>query len=230
MSGPFLNIDAGEVDDEPEELYALAHAVSIACGGHAGDEASMDRVLRACAKYGTRAGAHPSYEDREGFGRRERVVAPSTLRATVEAQCARLATTARACGVHVSHVKPHGALYHAANRDPAIARAVVEGACGALGSLLVLGPPTGELRQAAERAGLPFAREGFADRAMRSDGSLVPRGEPGALLADVEEARAQARRLALSDAFDTLCVHGDSPGALAIARAVRAELDHLAPA
>ena len=224
---PFLNVDAGELEDEPEELYAIAHAVSIACGGHAGDERSMERVLRACGTFGARAGAHPSYEDREGFGRRDLSLAPASIEASVEAQCARLAAVARGCGVALTHVKPHGALYHAANRDPEIARAVVAAARRALGSLLVVGPPEGELRRAAVGAGLPFAREGFADRAMRPDGSLVPRSEPGAVVTDVDLARAQARRLAASGAFDTLCVHGDSPGAVAIARAVRDELDAL---
>jgi UPF0271 protein len=224
---PFLNIDAGESDDEPGELYALAHAVSVACGGHAGDERSMERVLRACAKHGTKAGAHPSYEDREGFGRRELVVEGAVLEESVRTQCERLASIARACGVALSHVKAHGALYHAANRDPDLARAVVAGARAALGSPLVLGPPDGALRRSAEAAGLAYAREGFADRAMRPDGSLVPRGEPGAVIEDVRLARAQARRLATSGAFDTLCVHGDSPGALGIARAVREELGSL---
>jgi 5-oxoprolinase (ATP-hydrolysing) subunit A len=227
MRVPFLNIDAGEYEGEPAELYPLAQAVSIACGGHAGDERSMERVLVACAKAGTRAGAHPSYEDREGFGRRERAVEPDALRASVEAQCARLARIARACGVEVAHIKAHGALYHAANRDPALARAVLAGAAAALGPVLVLGAPGGELQRAAESAGAPFAREGFADRAMRSDGSLVPRTEPGALITDVAAARIQAQRLARSAAFDTLCVHGDTPDALAIARAVRAALDDL---
>ena len=221
---PFLNIDAGEHDDEPVELYATAHAVSIACGGHAGDAASMERVLRACKLHGTRAGAHPSYEDREGFGRRELEVDPETLARSVRGQCARLASIARACGVALAHVKAHGALYHVANRDPDVARAVVAGARAALGAPLVLGPPEGELRRAAEAAGLSFAREGFADRALRPDGALVPRGEPNAVLGDVDAVRAQARALAASGAYDTLCVHGDSPGALALARAVRAEL------
>ncbi len=184
MAVPFLNVDAGELDDEPAELYALAHAVSIACGGHAGDARSMERVLRACAAARTRAGAHPSYEDREGFGRRDRVIAPDVLRASLERQCGALAAIARACGVTLSHVKPHGALYHAANRDPDVARAVVGAAVAALGAPLVVGPPEGELRRAAAAAGLAFAREGFADRALREDGSLVPRGEPGALLAE----------------------------------------------
>jgi 5-oxoprolinase (ATP-hydrolysing) subunit A len=221
----FLNIDAGETDDEPDELYALAHAVSIACGGHAGDERSMERVLRACAKAGTRAGAHPSYEDREGFGRREVAVAPAALQESVRSQCATLASIAGACGVTLSHVKAHGALYHSANRDPALARAVIAGARAALGSPLVLGPAEGELRQAAEAVGLRFAREGFADRATRPDGSLVPRSEPGAVIADPVAARAQAKALAASGAFDTLCVHGDTKNALAIARGVREELD-----
>ncbi len=219
---PFLNIDAGEQDDEPDELYAVAHAVSVACGGHAGDERSMRRVLEACEAHGTQAGAHPSYEDREGFGRRELRIDAGALEASVRAQCARLAAVAEPCGVTLAHVKPHGALYHAANRDPAAARAVVSAASGALGpKVIVVGPPEGELRRAAERAGLRFAREGFADRAMRADGSLVPRGEPGAVITDAAAARAQAEALAARGAYDTLCVHGDSPGALAIARAVR---------
>ena len=226
---PFLNIDAGEHDDEPKDLYLLAHAVSIACGGHAGDELSMRRVLLACARAGTRAGAHPSYEDRDGFGRRDVAIEPATLEKSVRAQCEKLATVARACGVTVSHVKAHGALYHSANREPRIARAFVAGARAALGSPLVLGPVAGELRRAAEEAGLSFAREGFADRAMRADGSLVPRGEPGAVITDPGAARAQARRLAAAGVFDTLCVHGDTTGAVAIARAVRDELDALAP-
>jgi UPF0271 protein len=222
---PFLNIDAGEHDDEPDALYALAHAVSVACGGHAGDERSMRRVIEACRAHGTRVGAHPSYEDREGFGRRELAVDAATLEKSVREQCARLVAIAEACGAKLAHVKPHGALYHAANRDPATARAVVAGARDAMGAVVVVGPPEGELRRAASDAGLVFAREGFADRAMRADGSLVPRGEPGAVIADVARAREQARTLAESAAYDTLCVHGDSPGALAIARAVREVLD-----
>ncbi len=225
MELPFLNIDAGEHDDEPEELYALAHAVSIACGGHAGDNASMKRVLLACARTSTLAGAHPSYEDRAGFGRREMTVPPATLRASVEAQCARLGAIGDACGVPVVFVKPHGALYHAANRDPQIAAAVVAGVRAALGAPLFVGPPEGELLRAAQAALLAYAREGFADRAMRADGSLVPRSEPGAVLSDVATVREQARRLTADGKIDTLCVHGDSPGALAIARAVREELD-----
>jgi UPF0271 protein len=226
----FLNVDAGELESEPDELYALAHAVSIACGGHAGDERSMERVLRACTQTKTRVGAHPAYEDRAGFGRRDLEVDPETLSRSVQAQCARLRAVARAVGVEIAHVKPHGALYHAANRDPRIARAVIAGAQTSLGAPLVIGPELGELRRAAEEAGLAFSREGFADRALRSDGSLVPRGEPGALITDPRLARAQAGRLARTGTLDTLCIHADSPGALEIARAVRSELDEIAKA
>ncbi len=222
---PFLNIDAGEHEDEPDELYGVAQAVSIACGGHAGDERSMERVLRACKAHGTRAGAHPSYEDREGFGRRELEVDARTILESVREQCARLARIAETCGANVAHVKAHGALYHAANRDPAIARAVVVGAREAIGDVAVVGPASGELQRAAEDAGLAFVREGFADRAMRADGSLVPRGEQGAVITDLDAVRAQTRALVKSGVYDTLCVHGDSPGALAIARAVREVLD-----
>ena len=173
----WLNIDAGETDDEPAELYALAHAVSIACGGHAGDAASMRRVLEACARHGTRAGAHPSYLDRDGFGRRAMAIDASTIERIVRAQCDALADAARDVGVEVTHAKAHGALYHAASADAAIARAFVAGAARSLGDrIAVVGPSGSALEIAACDAGLRFAREGFADRGVRVDGTLVPRG------------------------------------------------------
>jgi UPF0271 protein len=223
-----LNIDAGEYPDEPEGLYGVAHIVNIACGGHAGDDASMDRVLLACVRFGTAAGAHPSYEDRAGFGRTEMTLRASDATAMVAKQVERLAARARVTGQVVRYVKPHGALYHAANRDPELARAVVEGSALSLGkSFTVIGPPEGELRRAAGEARLAYAREGFADRATKSDGSLVPRTEPGALIADPALARARARALALSGTVDTVCVHGDTPGAMLIGHAAREALDAL---
>lgn len=222
----FLNIDLGELPGEPERLYALAHAANLACGGHAGDELSMSLALRRCQRHGARAGAHPSYPDREGFGRRPLVMPAAVLRDAVAAQCAELGRLAAALGVPLRHVKPHGALYHAAAVDAAVAGAVIEGALSALGpGLSVIGPAGSALADAARRAGLDFAREGFADRALRPDGSLVPRGEPGALLSTPEEAVLQTQRLLRSGEVDTLCVHGDSPGAVEIALAVRALID-----
>jgi len=218
-----LNVDAGELPDEPDELYALADVVNVACGGHAGDEASMRRVLAFCKQSATRAGAHPSYPDRAGFGREPVAMSADALRASVAEQCRALASAARSLGVPIRHAKLHGALYHAANADLEVARAALGGVVAALGSdITVLGPPRGATLEAARELGLSYAREGFADRATRADGSLVPRGEPGAMID--EPAQAAARALALSDEVDTICVHGDGPHALAIARAVRRAL------
>ncbi|HYO53695.1 LamB/YcsF family protein [Archangium sp.] len=228
MTECLLNIDLGELPDEDERLYTYAQVANIACGGHAGDEHSMRRALEACARHGTRAGAHPSYEDRANFGRQEVQVSPEVLRAQVAAQCARLLALASEVGVPVRYVKPHGALYHAANREPALARAVVEGVVESLGpGVTFLGPGSGALREAARTAGVAYAREGFADRGTRPDGSLIPRGQPGAVLSDPAVARENALRLALGGTVDTLCVHGDSLGAVAMAREVRAVLDVL---
>ncbi len=224
----WLNVDLGELPDEPEDLYSCAHVANVACGGHAGDEASMRRAVVLCALHGAALGAHPSYPDREGFGRRRVTIAPGDLRESVGQQCARLAAVARAAGASIDFVKPHGALYHVARDDEATAEALVLGAREALGEhVTIIGPPRGALLSAAARAGLAFAREGFADRATRDDGTLVPRGEPGALVVDPGAAAARARAMAAAGAIDTICVHGDTPGAVAVARAVRAALDAL---
>jgi len=218
-----MNLDAGEHDDEPEALWAMFDLLNIACGGHAGDAASMARVVGWCVAQGRTIGAHPSYPDRPGFGRRTLAIAPDALAAAVAEQCAALAEVARRHGRGVAYVKPHGALYHDAAADPALAHAVVTAAAGALGdAITVIGPPRGALREAAASRGVGYASEGFADRRMRPDGGLVPRSEPGALLTDPAEAAAQARTLA--DRVDTICCHADTPGALAIAAAVHRAL------
>lgn len=223
--GIVLNLDGGEHDDEPEALYALADVVHIACGGHAGDEASMDRVVQACLRSGTRFGAHPSYDDREGFGRRAQEVLPELLAASIAEQCTRLLRVAERHGAGLVSAKPHGALYHAAHADEATARACVAGVARALGTgVAIVGLAGGALERAALAAGLAYQREAFADRGVRADGSLVPRGEPGALIEDEAVAAARARALAARGDVDTLCVHADTPGAVAIARAVRATL------
>jgi UPF0271 protein len=201
---------------------------NIACGGHAGDDSSMRRALELCRAHGVHAGAHPSFPDRPGFGRRALTMHPDDLRTSVAEQCARLSAIARDRGERVGFVKPHGALYHSADRDPGYANAVVAGARDALeGPLTLVGPAGGELSTAARRAGMAYAREGFADRGVLPNGSLVPRDQPGALLLDPAQAAEQARRLALGGEVDTICVHGDSPGAPALVRAVREALDAL---
>ena len=218
-----MNLDAGEHDDEPEELWAKFDLLNIACGGHAGDAASMERVVGWCVATGRGIGAHPSYPDRANFGRRSMAIGADALGDAVRAQCAALAAIAARHGRPVTHVKPHGALYHDAAADPALARAVVTAAADALGDAsTVIGPPAGALREAAAARGVGYASEGFADRRMRPDGGLVPRSEPGALLTDPAEAAAQAQRLA--DRVDTICCHADTPGSLAIAGAVHRAL------
>lgn len=219
-----LNLDAGERDDETEELWAPCDLLSIACGGHAGDEQSMTRVVAYCARHGRPAiGAHPSYPDREGFGRRTIEIDSQALRESVAAQCAALAKVAAAHDARVRYVKPHGALYHDAARELSAASAVLIGARQSLGpDVVVIGPPHGVLLDAALDLGLAYLREGFADRATRPDGSLVPRSEPGALI--IEPAAAAARARQLAGEVDTICVHGDTPDAIAIVRAVREAL------
>ncbi|MFO0682672.1 MAG: LamB/YcsF family protein [Sandaracinus sp.] len=215
-----LDIDLGELPEEPEALYAVAHLANVACGGHAGDRESVARAVALARAHGTQIGAHPSYPDREGFGRRAMAIAPEALAASIRAQCALLAAIAPA-----AHVKMHGALYHAIDRDEALARVVLAACRETLGEIEVLGPPEGATERVAGALGLRFLREGFADRGLMPDGSLVPRGAPGALLEDPVLAAEQARRLATSGRFDVLCVHGDGAHAVAIARAVREALD-----
>ena len=218
-----LALDAGESEDEPEALWSLADILSVACGGHAGDAASMARLVRFCASaQRARLGAHPSYPDRAGFGRRTIAISEAPLADEIARQCGALAAIAGASPVR--WVKPHGALYHDAARSPELARAVVHGASRALGDAIsLIGPSAGALREAALAAGLGYLSEGFADRGIRADGTLVPRGEPGALI--TEPAAAAARVHALAGSVDVVCVHADTPGALAIARAVREALD-----
>jgi len=217
-----LELDAGERDDETEALYAQFDLLNIACGGHAGDAASMARVLDACARLGIRAGAHPSYPDRAHFGRRTLEIDHTALEASLTQQCAALRALAEQRGLTIEHVKPHGALYHDANASRALADVVVSGVIAALGMVTMIGPPAGALRDSARMHGMPYLREGFADRGTRADGTLIPRDQPGALITDA--AAASARAAALGSSSDALCVHGDTPNSLAIARAVRAAL------
>ena len=221
---PLLNIDAGELPGEPPELYALAHLANVACGGHAGDPTSMRSAVEMCMMHATALGAHPSFPDRAGFGRRHLALDSAELERTVSEQCEALARVAGPTGLAVTHCKLHGALYHAAARDEATARACVRGIVRAPGELVtVVGPADSALSAACAGAGLAYAIEAFADRGTHADGSLIARGETGALITDPGAAAAKAR--ALLGSCDTLCVHGDEPSAVAVARAVREVLD-----
>lgn len=216
---PLLNIDAGEFEQEPDDLYALADALNIACGGHAGDANSMRRVLRACAVHNTRAGAHPSYPDRANFGRRTLAITEADLARSIASQCTALIEVAREVGTPIVHLKLHGALYHDANRSEPLAKLCLDAALHALGRVEIVGPAQGTWRDEAEARGLDYVVEGFADRGVRDDGTLIPRDQPGALIINPHQCAARAQQLA-QQGIGTLCVHGDTENSLAIARAV----------
>lgn len=234
-----LNADVGEVADPAHDaaLFPWLTSASIACGVHAGSPDVMRRTLQLAARHGVAAGAHPGFPDREGFGRRATPMAPAEVERLVCEQVAVLMALAQVEGVVLRHVKPHGALYHLAAGDAEVADAVVQGAQAAGGGLAVVGPPDSALLAAATRAGLRPLAEGFPDRAYRPDGHLVPRGEPGAVVCDAPTVAARAVTMVRDGCVeaqdgsrwslrvDTLCLHGDSPGAARSARAVREALD-----
>jgi UPF0271 protein len=233
-----LNADVGESlgpwpMGEDEALIPLVTSVNIACGAHAGDPLTMRHTVRTAIAAGVALGAHPGYPDLPGFGRRDLAMAPDELEASVLYQVAALAGVARAEGGTVRHVKPHGAMYSMAARDLAVARPIARAIAGLDPGLRLVGPPGSALEAAGREAGLTVTTEGFVDRAYEADGSLRSRRLPGALHADPAMAAAQAVSIAvdravtafdgsrLSLAVDSLCLHGDTPGAVDIARAVR---------
>jgi UPF0271 protein len=232
-----LNADLGEGASTDGKLLAIVSSCNVACGGHTGDAASMAATIAAAKAHGVAVGAHPSYPDRDGFGRRSAFVSAGELRPSFENQVSDLMVVARKFSVRVGHVKPHGALYNDAARDRGLADAVCHSLLGFDPSLRLVGPPGSALEAAARHAGLAFIAEGFVDRAYRVDGSLVPRSEPGAVYSDPRQASRQAvqivtaREVATRDGGDvplcaqTLCIHGDTPGAVAMARAVRSALE-----
>ncbi|CAM5328062.1 MULTISPECIES: LamB/YcsF family protein [Streptomyces] len=237
-----LNADLGEgfghwrlTDDE--QLLSVVTSANVACGFHAGDPAIMRRVCALAAERGVRIGAQVSYRDLAGFGRRSMDVPSDELAAEVAYQIGALEVFARAAGSPVSYVKPHGALYNRVVHDEEQAAAVVEGVLLAGTGLPVLGLPGSRLLAAAERAGLPVVTEAFADRAYTPGATLVPRGRDGAVVSDPDAVVARAVSMALDGTVvsesgervavgaGSLCLHGDTPGAVDLARRVRAALE-----
>lgn len=230
-----LNADVGEGAGGDAELLALVQRANIACGWHAGDGAQMRAALQVCRELGVAAGAHPSFPDRAGFGRTPMQRAPEDVEADLIAQIAGLQALAAREGLRLSHVKPHGALYNQAARDAALADAVARAVRAVDPNLALVGLAGSELIQAAQRHGLRPLAEAFADRAYAADGSLLPRSQPGAVLHDTTAVLEQVRELVLGQRVrvaggawlplraETLCLHGDGPAALALARALRAE-------
>jgi UPF0271 protein len=216
-----LNCDLGEGCAYDAELMPLITSANIACGFHAGDPATAHAALRAAARHGVQVGAHPGFPDREHFGRRELARSEEQVFEDCAYQVGALAGLARAVGLAVRYVKPHGALYNMACRDDAYARPVV--AAAALFALPVMGLPDSRL-QAVSIGRCPFVAEGFADRRYLPDGSLVPRSRPDAFVEDPVAAVRQAKWLIQEHGVRTLCVHGDNPQAVAFVRELRAAL------
>lgn len=220
-----LNADLGEgfgiweLGDD-ESLLDVVTSANVACGFHAGDPAIMRRVCREATRRGVRIGAQVGYRDLAGFGRREIDVDPDELAAEVLYQIGALSAFGE-----VTYVKPHGALYNRCMRDPVQAQAVVEGMSAWRVKLPLLGLPDSELLRLARLAGLPVVPEGYADRAYTAQGQLVPRGQAGAVIHEPDAAAHSALKLAHSGRVRTICVHGDTPGAVAMARRVRASLE-----
>ena len=231
-----LNADIGEGCDDASLMPYLGR-VSIACGGHTGDAATMAAALRLAAEHGVLVGAHPGYPDRAQFGRRPLAASEEEIAAWVTQQTEALAEQAVHLGLRLAHVKPHGALYNVAAQDAGVARAIARAVAAFDPALALVGLSGSRLIEAGQAAGLVVLNEAFADRRYQASGELVSRETDGSLLTDPDTAARQARALALGEAVatsgggnlrivaDTLCLHSDTPNALNIAQAVHAALN-----
>ena len=229
-----LNADLGEGCANDSALLQLVSSANIACGFHAGDAVMMLQCVREALKYGVAVGAHPSFPDRENFGRTAMQLPPETVYAQTLYQVGALAALVRAQGGELRHVKPHGMLYNQAAKDPVLAAAIARAVRDCNPQLILVGLAGSELIRAGERLGLTTRQEVFADRGYMPDGSLVPRTQAGALITDEAKALAQTLemvrygRVTAVDGTtahvqaDTVCLHGDGEHALQFARRLRA--------
>jgi len=232
-----LNADLGESSGHDAELFELISSANIATGFHAGDSDTMHAAISAAKKHQVAAGAHPSFFDRENFGRKELTIPNEEVFDAVAYQLGIFQAIASALDVQPNHVKPHGALYNMAVRDQKLADAIARAIASVDPKLILLAPNKSELARAGEAHGLQIAREMFADRNYLSDGWLVPRTRPDALLHDPKQAAERVLRMLRDgkvrsvegrDVYvrgETICVHGDTPGAVEFARELRARLE-----
>jgi UPF0271 protein len=237
-----INSDVGErpealADGSEEALIKLVSSASIACGGHAGDDESMERVIRLAMKHGVRIGAHPSFPDRKNFGRTEMTLPADEVRKFVAEQVGVLAAVARRCGARLSHAKPHGALYNMAVRDKTLSRAIASGVGDVDNSLSLFGLAGSQMLKVWDEEGFKTAGEAFADRVYEPNGTLRSRKFSDAIITTPELAAKQALSIArdgyviaadgsrLSLEAQTICIHSDTPNAVEIARAVRRALE-----
>jgi UPF0271 protein len=232
-----LNADLGEGAGHDAELFELISSANIATGFHAGDSDTMRAAVSAATEHGVAVGAHPSLFDRENFGRKELKVTDQEVFDAVAYQLGIFQAIASALGVQPNHVKPHGALYNMAVRDARLADAIACAIESVDPKLILFAPDNSELARAGEAHGLQIAREVFADRNYLNDGWLVPRTRPDALLRDPKEAVQRVLRMLREGKVhsvegrdvdvrgETICVHGDTPGAVEFARELRTQLE-----
>jgi UPF0271 protein len=228
-----LNADLGEGYAWDAELLSIVSSCNIACGGHSGDTRSMQATVGGAIANDVAIGAHISYPDREGFGRRSRFLSGDALFASLVGQLRDLRVVCDALGTSISHVKPHGALYGDAAADSELASIIVRSINDLPENLSLVGPPDGELAVLAQTTGTDYINEAFVDRSYLPDGRLVPRSDAGAVHTDLDVIASQAVSIAVRKRVcslggeiipvlaDTLCIHGDTPGAAAAARRVR---------
>jgi UPF0271 protein len=247
-----LNADLGEgitLDGQSVDTLIMPyiHSANIACGYHAGDDCTMRTAITLCMSRGIRVGAHPGYADKPNFGRLELGLTPAEIFAQTLPQLDTFHHQCKALGATLHHIKPHGALYHRLIDDEAAADAFLDGVEAALGlgnmpsglavatdtadpahgGIAIVGFPGSALLRLAASRGMRVLREAFVDRGYAPDGRLLARSEPGAVLDSADAALAQLQRLRAANLADTFCVHGDSPRALDLARAIYAHLNSL---
>lgn len=232
-----FNCDLGEGAGDDASLMPHISSASIACGWHAGDATTMRDTVALCRAHGVAIGAHPSYPDREGFGRREVAASPHEVHAMTLYQIGALDAFVRAAGARLQHVKPHGALYNVAARERAVADAIAQAVRDFDAQLVLFGLANSELTRAGEALGLRVAHEAFAERRYERDGTLTPRNRPEAVIGDVDLAAQQVAQMLASGRVatrdggevairaDTICLHGDRPDAVAFAAALRRAIE-----
>jgi UPF0271 protein len=233
-----LNADLGEGAGHDDELFELISSANIATGFHAGDADTMHAAVSIAKAHGVAVGAHPSFFDRENFGRKELEIPDQEVFDAVAYQLGIFQAIASALDVQPNHVKPHGALYNMAVHDDRLADAIARAIASVDPKLILFAPDNSQLARAGEAHGLQIAREIFADRNYLNDGWLVPRTRPDALLSDPKEGAQRVLRMLREGKVqsvegrdvdvrgETICVHGDTPGAVEFARELRTQLEH----
>ena len=214
-----LNCDLGEGIGNDAELMPYINEANIACGFHAGDAFTMRETVALCIRHGVKMGAHPSYLDRENFGRKEIELSPEEIYLLVKKQIETLNQIVKTAGGTLNHVKPHGALYNTSAKNPEVAKAIAKAVKDVSGDLILFGLKGSLSIEVAQKMDLKTAEEAFADRRYENDGTLTPRSQPGACFTDVQDVLNQVEKIKA----DTWCIHGDGPHALEFAKALKAK-------